>query len=391
MKKGRVIQIILVIMLSLSACSGNQIEYVDNTIEESKEELFDIQNEEYSQAESADPMVREPTEASNKKTVEEWRADILRLFPDGGSVGFRNELRGDDNIQYYVYDGGEAVVYLYLNIRNRPEAPSKDTLPFGIFLYLDGQIQPYRVEGETEYSYFHTFYPESEVPIIDPLYFIPRVGSAGETLELEIMSISWPEYWIDECFYAYALTGGTTGMGANLVFNADPPELEMPSVMDRVKSVSISTKDLSSLDISGWTEEDLRRKFEFHTSFAGVADGSYVFAYDEDKGNVFHYEIWGNPVGEYGLVLFVNNLPASVQPEDLIYIQTEEGKKTCIDIELDLSDFDGEMTIYPVLVSRNYFRYGFGNGASEIFMELRPPYYISDQPDFFTLMGWEKE
>ena len=390
MKRVILISFILGVMITLTACAEQQMRYEDNTNNELNENLFEVSMEDYSQPEVQSYESEENSDNISKKTKEEWQ-EAIQLFPGSSSVGFFNEMNDEEGTPYYIYDGNEAEVNLYLNVQNRMNAPSKDTVSIGIILYLDGQIQPYRVEEETEYSYIHTFYPESNVPITDPLYFIPRTGSVGETLELEIMSITWPDYWIDECFYAYALTGGTTGMGANLVFNADPPALDMPSVMDRVKTVSISVQELSTTEIEGWTAEDLRSKIEFHTSFAEVQDGSYVYGFNEERENMFHYEIWGNPVGEYGLVLFVNNLPASVQPEDLIYIQTEEGKKTCIDIELDLSDFDGEMTIYPVLVSRNYFRYGFGNGASEIFMELRPPYYISDQPDFFTLMGWEKE
>ena len=54
------------------------------------------------------------------------------------------------------YTGGEMTLPIFLESSGRVQ-----TVGIGILLFLDGKPQPYRLEGESEYTYLHIFYPTS--------------------------------------------------------------------------------------------------------------------------------------------------------------------------------------------------------------------------------------
>jgi hypothetical protein len=63
--------------------------------------------------------------------------------------------------------------------------------------------------------------------------------------------------------------------------------------------------------------------------------------------------MWGNPLLQWGLVIFIDNVPVSVSTEDIMLLQTEAGMKTIVEMEVDISDFGNESLIYAMFVPRN--------------------------------------
>ena len=83
------------------------------------------------------------------------------VFPILGNWGcsFSGDSHIDEKLgQYYIYEGGEMCLTFEMDAEG-----SNALLDAGVMFHLNGIPQPYRLEGETEYRYFHTFPYEGEV------------------------------------------------------------------------------------------------------------------------------------------------------------------------------------------------------------------------------------
>lgn len=328
------------------------------------------------------PETDSETPPSTALTIEEWK----KTWPEkvGGSLGFAGQYTEGMEYKYYVYDGGELHAQIDLQTTGMSEIGT------GVLIFLDGRPQPYRLADCNEYSYMHTFYQEDSVRTIHDIYLIPVTGQAGDTLEMQIMCVTWPDYFLDQGRTVAQHTAGTTGSSVLLVMEATPEAQSLPSIPDKLVSFSVEYQDLTAGEIEGWTAEQIRNESESHYALNGKIDGGNIYNFQGSDSIEFQYEIWGNTAGNFGFVLFVDNQPISVDPSDAILFTNQNGKKTMISMELDLSDFDGSSVIYGVLLGRNHLSNGIGNGASESFRETWVPYYLSDAQDIYDLMGWEE-
>lgn len=281
----------------------------------------------------------------------------------GGELSACFTYRVSDEVQNYYWNFGDHI-YVPHDI--------------GVFLFLDGRIQPYRTAEETEYGYMHTFTVENLLDVSEAeLYFTPVTGNSGDDLELQVMCVISPEYFIDQGQYLYQHTACMTGDTALVSFTEDPPAFEIPQVQDRVVSVTSQLMDVSN-------ELD-RGTFEVSTQFMLDADGGLVSnAKDFSEPVKFRMSFKGDPTGEYSLMVFVDNVPVSVNEEDLVFFSTEEGKKITVWVELDLSDFGGKSVVYGILVPRNCL-----SGGYKTWTKPAETYYLSDAANLDALMGWE--
>lgn len=361
-----ILTLVLCLLVSSSGCSNAPLETSPSAVEN----IFTV------------PETTTPDTDTGKLDLNEWQNTWPSIV--GMGLGFDGLERDENDYGYYVYDGGELSAQIYLKTRGCSEIGA------GVFVFLDGQIQPYRTADSETYSYMHTFYQEDGVPTVHDIYLTPVAGQMGDVLEMQVVGITWPDFFLDMGRVVSQHTSGTTGSGAYLIYEASPPQLQMPEVSDRLVRYTVEHCDLTSSEIDGWTAEKMRDEYEYHYYLDGVKDGGNIYSFNADDSVEFRYEIWGNIEGSFGFVLFVDNQPVSVSQEDIIHFTNENGKKTVITIQLDLSDFDGSSVIYGVLLGRNYFKDGIGNGAYETFRETYIPYYLSDALDIYDLMGWDR-
>ena len=84
------------------------------------------------------------------------------------SAGLHDDCPSDDHGPYITYTGGEMSMGYEIGSSGKVRESG-----IGILLFLDGQPQPYRLEGESTYTYLHTFYlkklPWSWTSILPPL------------------------------------------------------------------------------------------------------------------------------------------------------------------------------------------------------------------------------
>ena len=167
-------------------------------------------------------------------------------FPASMYFGLAEGPLQDEKGYYCAYEGGEMRLPVLLDCTGIIRK-----VGVGILLFLDGQVQPYRVDGEESYSYLHTFYPNDEEKTFD-LYFTPVTGQKGDAPDLYMVAMQSPNYLPSQ--------GPSTSMAYNdgagiyrtpLRFLADPPKAEFPENTIRLKSQKITQEDCSYQDVAG--------------------------------------------------------------------------------------------------------------------------------------------
>ena len=351
MKKGNLLVILMVLLFLLCGCNG-QADNIDNQ-----------------------PTVNNifvPTNVSTVPTVAETTnpEDITDAFPGlpenlGGShTSFPIEMEKDETgRKCYEYNGGEMSVAF--------QAAGSGVFTahgVGFLLFVDGMPQPYRVSEDGEYSYMHGFKmgdftldPDNpgDMRLDVSFMFNPITGEKGDYIECYIVMLYYPDYSPaalgDKGARPYTLGSSTTCRSFVLKFMEDPPETQPLPTLDRLYDTQIEIVDTTYKEIQGWTNDDMQKNIRTVCYVNGYDSQFHKNIYDVTKNDIItvQFEIYGSPLVQYRLVYFVNNEPVSVAAEDIIDIYVEAGKKTIVTAKLDISDFNGECSLYCVLVARN--------------------------------------
>lgn len=297
-----------------------------------------------------------PTESLSGEIQAPYTADSL----SGGDCGLSLLY---ENKESETYSGGELRVSYYLNL----EGDHIDRDGVGILLFLDGQPQPYRTEFDATYQYMHVVYPENGVGTHVNLYFVPIVGQTGQQLELWATNMVFP--YVGARWDNVAGGKTLTAFGSRLVIDyaATPLQTEVLEIADRLISWNVTLKEVRKSEVNPrWTAEDLMNKVDYvlYTEGASSKSKYYIHSFTGDQPLKLRFEMWGNPLLQWGLVIFVDHVPISVSPEDVLQFQTEAGMKTVVELEVDLSDFGNESIIYAMFIPRNRDAIG----ANAVFM-----------------------
>ena len=287
------------------------------------------------------------------------------VFPILGNWGcsFSGDRHIDEKLgQYYIYEGGEMCLTFEMDAEG-----SNALLDAGVMFHLNGIPQPYRLEGETEYRYFHTFPYEGEVHNGEPymkreekIYFIPVDGQEGDVLTLSMLTIRNSEYLEKEPVHIPDCLFSVLGMERQIRFDETPEpfDYEKPPVL--LSNLSTSYVDCTQEEIGSWTAEKLQgdREMYMYVNDLPVSwddpdfDGN-IYGISSDKPIKLRFEVWGSPHFTYGLTFYVNHEPVTAEGLDMIPVEIHNGQKTVIEAELILPDFDGDSIIYAGLIPQN--------------------------------------
>ena len=259
-----------------------------------------------STSETIPDVFQEATKASEETqvstSVEANNTDDL----GGLGIGAADEPLKDEYGTYRIYNGGEMCTPI--KIESTGALRQAGT---GILLFIDGQPQPYRLEDEDSYSYFHCFYPKRTKEIYN-LYFTPITGSAGDTLEVYILSLQKPEYLPSDGNPGMMIyTSGSIGAGWRLKFEATPPEADFPEKQHRLYDAEITSENASYGDVFEWSEEDLRERLDSrsYVNEAPHNGQNRVYNITADTPVDLRYELWGTPYIESSVIFYVDNEP----------------------------------------------------------------------------------
>ena len=283
--------------------------------------------------------------AKNESTTDET---IKRSEVGSMSHGCSKSVVKDEKGSFLVYDGGDLKVTYTINASGL-----FDEEGVGILIFVDGQPQPYKTSSNDEYRYLHVFYPTDNVEMTEDFYFIPVTGEAGDTLEIWFANINYPYYSLTNGMRGFAYTSGSVRVGTRLVMNSSAQDTISVDVQDRVNAVSVTHVDLTSAETSEWTSAQWQERYEYRMYVNG-SQSIYIYNTKEEDPVKLRFEVWGNPYVHYGLVFFIDNEPVSISEEDRIYFGVNSGQKTVVEVELDMSGFDGECVVYAALVPRNW-------------------------------------
>lgn len=271
---------------------------------------------------------------------------------DAGSLGYGF----GDRESPHIYTGEE--LRLAFELEETGKHAKNGT---GILLFLDGRPQPYKTSEDDTYRYMHVFAPEEGQTRTDfdgELVFMPITGKNGESLELNAINISFPDFsYQKDQNTGFKFTFGAVGDSSIIQFEADAESQNTQALPVRsgLSNVQIFQEDVKLEDIFDWSEMDLEEKIEDHFWVNGMIDTGPENVYGVTSESEIHlrYEVYGTPYVDFGLTLFVENQPLAVDESCMIPISIERGKKTVVEATLTLPDFDGEAPIYAILSPKN--------------------------------------
>ena len=285
-------------------------------------------------------------------------------------IGAAGDSQKDEKGTFYTYNGGEMVLPF------RVEGSGSIVCGgIGILLFVDGLPQPYKTEG-TDYGFLHTFFPPDNEAYTVDLVFTPVTGKAGDDLEVYAVSVLAPNYsYTSKDSQAFPYTGGSPSAGFRLKYQQTPPEETFPKESLWLSNVEIRKESLSFSEIGDWSEQELQENLEYHFFANNILDTSAPYVYEVEGAQPIHlrYEVFGSPYVRYHLVFFVDNQPVASQDGTPIFVDVENGQKTVVEAQLDMTGFDTESVLYAVLVPQNYFStpirtYAFATASSPIFL-----------------------
>ena len=304
--------------------------------------------QETTQTPTVENVFTQPSTTSEADTQEPEDSQAL------GSViiGAAGDSQKDEKGTFYTYNGGEMVLPF------RVEGSGSIVCSgIGILLFVDGLPQPYKTEG-TDYGFLHTFFPPDNEAYTVDLVFTPVTGKAGDDLEVYAVSVLAPNYsYTSKDSQAFPYTGGSPSAGFRLKYQQTPPEETFPKESLWLSNVEIRKESLSFSEIGDWSEQELQENLEYHFCANNILDTSAPYVYEVEGAQPIQlrYEIFGSPYVRYHLVFFVDNQPVASQDGTPIFVDVENGQKTVVEAQLDMTGFDTESVLYAVLVPQNYF------------------------------------
>ena len=273
----------------------------------------------------------------------------------------------DDVSAHYDYTGGELKIGFHFYSYNKDYSKRG----VGPLFFLDGIPQPYKTEEEPWYSYVHFLSPKPLDPTshesdnVWDVSFIPVTGQAGDALALYITCVSDQntdpaEIIVHDCLQYFA-----SDFCCRVIFYETPPELELPEVPDQVLSHSVTYVDEPILQ--QWSPEELQlnHEYSYYINGGSAPVNSLIWPGFDQEPITLSFQIYGSSYVKYTLVCFKDYEPISIDPEDILYVEVKDGQRTKIDVQIDMSDFDGSTMVpfYVVLVPRNLQAYEDGTPA----------------------------
>lgn len=292
-----------------------------------------------------------------------------------------------DEVGHYVsYEGGE----MRLPYSFTYSGSKLSEYGVAIMLFLDGQLQPFRTSENDTLQNIHILYPEestgSKTVTLD-LSFTPVAGSSGDTLDLTILSRQCPDWKWDHD--PAGISEDTSSITTRLKLLHTPSDPILPAVQDRLISWSCEYTDASHSEYKAWEGTSMaklpacmRISGAGYTTDDSLFGNQYQFSVTPDVPMELTMELLNTSGVEYGIVIFVDNQPISVEHDDLIFIDAASGEKANLRVRIDMSTFEEYSRVYAVVVPRNYLA-TFGYTSEEVFDVT-----TTDQVYLFSANSW---
>lgn len=286
-------------------------------------------------------QTEESIATSNPQIVKDVFSSIPEDTPGSDSqesafVPFTHGFQSD----CLVYEGGEMTVPFHCSGEIGAE--------IGYLLILDGHPQPYKLSEDGEYRYMHTLTIRKAVTTVN-FIFDPVAGNKGEQLELCAVNVADPEHLISSDGVSPGKhLSASIPIIAQIDFLAEPVHSVTFPAQQYISKLSSEYAELTAVDISGWTEDDLRRRSEYSITVNGTDKLSTFWGVSSSKPVYIHLELWGNPAAEFSVLFYMDGEPLLLKDNTPILTQNEQGKKLVLDVEIDIPDGNRDICRGPV-------------------------------------------
>ena len=257
--------------------------------------------------------------------------------------------------QELVYTGGEMRVQVMV------DANGFSNIGLGLRLFVDGQPQPYHTAEDETVSYMHTFYPADREVHYYEVIFTPVAGKAGESVELYVTNVNDPTYFLGDGDFGFRHTFNCVRGVATVRMDAEPPAQTLPEVSDILLNWNCSYVDVGSSESVNGSSVQTTVSWKFYIN--DQKDSYNFYSVTKEDTIRIRFEITGCPYVNYGFVIYADNQPVSVSEEDMMFFDVQNGKKTVIEAEISLENFDGKSVVNAVLAPRNHILCGVDNMA----------------------------
>lgn len=292
------------------------------------------------------PTEAVPTESETEAETA-WESGPLAGVNSYGVSSVDGEQRLDAQGHYQVYTGGE--MQLVCNI----ESTGLQEAGIALYLFVDGKLQPYRLEEGGELAYMHVIHPLKAFAATT-LRFIPTVGQAGDCLELSLWLRPNPYHINGQTWHG--MSDMTHPIETRLKFEATPPAAELPEAENCLLSWDLSYEDLTAGEIAGKSETELQKQVWYSVYVNGQEEPPFSMILNVAPGDILtlRFELWGCPYGEFSLMFFLDAQPVSVEAGDWMTFTTKNGQKTVIEAQIQLAAFEGTGKVNAICICRNF-------------------------------------
>ena len=277
---------------------------------------------------------------------EETLPDDLKVIKVDGPMAYGIDTEGklDSEGLYYPYNGGEMTLDLYLRIDGMHEAGVT------ILLFLNGQPQPYRLEGTEETAYLHAVYPQSRIDNLFGISFVPVTGSVGETLELCVMYLPAYRHANSNGNYPWYDASNAVFYMTRLRLEKVPRKSELQLTEDRVLSFK-ERRDAEDLFYGEGNQIGADGKWMLGFNWLD-ADGNESNRHGESDRMRIYVEIFGGMAKDYVLILYVDDQPVLWNGRSL-RLNVSQDQTLLTEIDVDTTGF--EYMMFAVLLEKEYF------------------------------------
>lgn len=368
--KRTILLLVLCLMLTSTGCGSQQPESAPPTVADLFDNTATIPSEDTFSTQAMEETVPAPSFASIS-SITEFGLPEYQLDEVGHYVSYEG---GEMRLPYsFTYSGSKLSEY-----------------GVAIMLFLDGQLQPFRTSENDTLQNVHILYPEESIgskTVTLDLVFTPVAGNSGDTLDLTILSRQYPGWKWDHD--SAGIMEDTSSITTRLKLSQTPRESVRLETTDLLLDWCCEYTDASHSEYKAWEGNSMaklsscmRINGDGYTKDDSLFGNQYQFSVTPDVPMELTMELLNTSGVEYGIVVFVDNQPISVEPDDLIFIDAASGQKAKLTVRIDMSTFKEYSRVYAVVVPRNYLA-TFGYTSEEVFDVT-----TTDQVYLFSAHSW---
>ena len=174
------------------------------------------------------------------------------------------------------------------------------------------------------------------------------------------------------------------GLTVRMKYLANPPEVEFPTIPDRMLKSELEYTDLSVSEADMFSSGEYIKEVEYSLCANGQEGYGNLFSVEPGDTLDIVFELKGSSIADFGLVLYLDHQPIATSNGDFLLVRTENGKKLTANIKINLTNFDKKGIFYGVIVPRNFRTEQLGGSC---LLTILGPYYLFEEESLEVVQG----